>query len=102
MPPQLPYPGQASRAMRFLSAASGSPAAWKPVMMSIGCPVSESLPGRIGPSDMMIAGRSCSSTPASVPTGGLSQATTAMTPSSPLALRCSQTVSCVTSRPISE
>ncbi len=51
---------------------------------------------------MMIAGWLCSSRAASVPTGGLSQATTAMVPASPLALRCSQTLSLVTSRPISE
>ena len=64
--------------------------------------VMESIPGRIGPSDIIIAGLLCSSIAAAVPTGGLSQATTAMVPSKPLALRCSQTESWVTSRPISE
>ena len=71
-------------------------------MMSIASFVTESVPGRIGPSDMMMAGRSCSSRAARVPTGGLSQATTAIVPARPEALRCSHMVSCVTSRPISE
>src|SRR5579875_3765258 len=53
-----------------------SAAAWKQEMMSIGSPVRESVPGRIEPSDMMTAGTLCSRIAASVPTGGLSQATT--------------------------
>ena len=71
-------------------------------MMSSASPVLGSWPGWIGPSDMMIDGRLCSSSAASVPTGGLSQATTAIVPARPVALRCSQTESLVTSRPISE
>ena len=51
---------------------------------------------------MMIEGRLCSSSAARVPTGGLSQATTAIVPARPVALRCSHSASFVTSRPISE
>ena len=50
----------------------------------------------------MIAGLLCSSIADNVPTGGLSQATMAIVPSNPLALKCSQRESCVTSRPINE
>ena len=39
---------------------------------------------------------------AGVPTGGLSQATTAMVPARPVASRCSHSASCVISRPIRE
>ena len=70
--------------------------------MSSAAPVSGSWPGWIGPSDMMIAGWLCSSSAASVPTGGLSQATTAIVPARPVASRCSHSASCVTSRPINE
>ena len=70
--------------------------------MSSASPVFGSWPGWIGPSDMMIEGRLCSSRAARVPTGGLSQATTAIVPSNPVALRCSHRASLVTSRPISE
>ena len=62
----------------------------------------ESIPGRIEPSDIIIAGLLCSKIAARVPTGGLSQATTAIVPSNPLAERCSQIESFVTSRPINE
>ena len=65
-------------------------------------PVSESTPGLIEPSDIKIAGLLCSKIAASVPTGGLSHATTAITPSSPVALRCSDKLSLVTSLPIRE
>ena len=51
---------------------------------------------------MIIAGRLCSKIAAKVPTGGLSQATTATTPSTPVALKCSHTLSLVTSLPIRE
>ena len=60
------------------------------------------MPGRIEPSDIIIAGLLCSNTAAKVPTGGLSQATTAITPSNPEALKCSHIESFVTSRPIKE
>ena len=60
------------------------------------------MPGRIDPSDMIMAGLLCSKTAASVPTGGLSHATTAITPSNPEALKCSHIESFVTSRPIKE
>ena len=58
--------------------------------MSIGSPVRESMPGRIDPSDMITAGTLCSRIAASVPTGGLSQATTAITPRTSLPSRCRQ------------
>ena len=54
------------------------------------------------PSDIIIAGLLCSKIAAKVPTGGLSQATTAITPSKPVALKCSQMESFVTSLPIKE
>ncbi len=41
------------------------------------------------PSDIIIDGLLCSKIPARVPTGGLSQATTAIIPSNPVALKCS-------------
>ena len=71
-------------------------------MRSIVSFVFESTPGLIDPSDMMIAGLLCSKIADKVPTGGLSQATTAITPSKPVALRCSHIESLVTSLPISE
>ena len=46
--------------------------------MSMRSPVAGSVPGRIEPSDRIIAGGLCSRSAASVPTGGLSQATTAI------------------------
>ena len=101
MPPQLPWPGEPSSARRRRSAGE-SAAAWKQEMMSIGSPVRESMPGRIDPSDMITAGTLCSRIAASVPTGGLSQATTAMAPRTSLPSRCRQTPSLVVSRPISE
>src|SRR4029079_10710864 len=55
--------------------------------MSSFSPVLGSVPGWIGPSDMMMAGWLCSSSAASVPTGGLSQATTAIVPARPGASR---------------
>ena len=64
--------------------------------------VTEFLPGLIVPSDIIIDGLLCSNKADKVPTGGLSQATTAIVPSKPLALKCSQIASLVTSRPISE
>ncbi len=60
------------------------------------------MPGRIDPSDIITAGTLCSRIAASVPTGGLSQATTAITPRMSLPSRCRQTPSLVVSRPISE
>ena len=60
------------------------------------------MPGLIEPSERITAGSLCSSIAASVPTGGLSQATTAMTPFTSLPFRCMSTLSLVTSRPISE
>ena len=45
------------------------------------------MPGRIGPSERMTAGVLFSSTAATVPTGGLSQATTATTPATLFAAR---------------
>ena len=71
-------------------------------MISIASPDTESLPGLMEPSDIKIAGLLCSNIAASVPTGGLSQATTAIRPSTPEALKCSESESFVTSRPISE
>ena len=70
--------------------------------MSNGSLVTESIPGLIGPSDIIIAGLLCSKIADSVPTGGLSQATTAIVPSKPEALKCSHNVSLVTSLPIKE
>ena len=61
-----------------------------------------SFPGLIDPSDIIIAGLLCSRIADKVPTGGLSQATTAIMPSTPVALRCSQMLSLVTSLPIRE
>ena len=94
--------GAGVHAMRVRSSASGSPATWKALTRSIRSPVSGSVPGWIEPSDMMIAGALCSSSAASVPTGGLSQATTAISPATALADRCTSMVSFTSSRPISE
>ena len=71
-------------------------------MISNGSFVKESVPGLIVPSDIIIAGLLCSNKADKVPTGGLSHATTAIVPSKPLALKCSQIASLVTSRPIRE
>ena len=76
MPPQLPWPGQALRANRARTSASWS-ATWKADTRSMRSPVAGSIPGRMGPSERMTAGVSFSSTAATVPTGGLSHATTA-------------------------
>ena len=102
MPPQLPWPGQACNAMRVRVAGSGSPATWKPVTMSIGSPVCGSVPGLIDPSDSSTAGALCSRIAASVPTGGLSHATTAISPAMLLAFRCRSMFSLTSSRPINE
>jgi len=52
-------------------------------------------PARIGPSDIMMPGRLCSSMAASVPTGGLSQARPRRhaIPARPVASKCSQSAS---------
>ena len=102
MPPQLPWPGQACSAIRVRVARSGSPANWKPVTRSIRSPVCGSMPGLIDPSDSSTAGALCSRIAASVPTGGLSQATTAISPATLLALRCRSMFSLTSSRPINE
>ena len=102
IPPQLPCPGQACSARRARSSSSGSPAAWKAATRSIRSPVTGSCPGRIDPSDRITAGTLCSNRAATVPTGGLSQATTATRPATRLAARCRDTASFTSSRPISE
>ena len=81
---------------------SGSPANWKPVTRSIRSPVCGSVPGLIEPSDSITAGALCSRIAASVPTGGLSHATTATSPAMRLAFRCMSMFSLTSSRPISE
>src|SRR5207302_1179055 len=75
-------------ATRVRAAASGSPANWKAATTSMRSPVAGSIPGWIEPSDTSTAGALCSRTAASVPTGGLSQATTAITPAMVLACKC--------------
>ena len=102
MPPQLPWPGQAFIASRVRTAGSGSAAHGNAVTRSMRSPVAGSVPGWIEPSERITAGRSCSRIAASVPTGGLSQATTATTPATSLARRCTSIVSWTSSRPISE
>ena len=73
--------------MRVRRVGSGSPATWNAVTRSMRSPVTGSIPGWIEPSDRSTAGALCSSTAASVPTGGLSHATTAITPATSLALQ---------------
>ena len=46
------------------------------------------MPGLIGPSETITAGVLCSRMAATVPTGGLSQATTATSPATLFAARC--------------
>ena len=65
-------------------------------------PVSGSMPGLIGPSETMTAGVLFSKTAATVPTGGLSQATTATTPATLLAARWTSATSWTSSRPTRE
>ena len=60
------------------------------------------MPGLMEPSERMTAGVLFSSTAASVPTGGLSQATTAMRPATPFAARWTSATSWTSSRPIRE
>ena len=53
-------------------------------------PSPDRSPGLIEPSERMTAGVLCSRRAARVPTGGLSQATTAISPATPLAARCTR------------
>ena len=102
MPPQLPWPGHACSARRARTSGSGSAAYWNAVTRSMGSPVTGSIPGWIEPSESISAGALCSSSAASVPTGGLSHATTVMTPAMSLALRCASVLSFTSSRLVSE
>ena len=68
----------------------------------MGAPVAGSMPGWMEPSDRITAGVSFSRMAASVPTGGLSQATTAIRPATPLAARWTSATSWTSSRPIKE
>ena len=61
-----------------------------------------SVPGLIDPSDISTAGALCSRIAASVPTGGLSHATTAISPAMLFAFRCRSMLSFTSSRPINE
>ena len=81
---------------------SGSPATWNAVTRSMRSPVVGSVPGLIEPSERNTAGSSRSSTAASVPTGGLSHATTAIKPFTSFAFRCASIASFASSRPIRE
>ena len=101
MPPQLPWPGQALRANRARTSSSWS-ATWKADTRSMRPPVSGSTPGLMGPSERMTAGVLFSSTAATVPTGGLSQATTATSPATLLAARWTSAMSWTSSRPTRE
>ena len=60
------------------------------------------MPGLIGPSERMTAGVLFSSTAATVPTGGLSQATTATSPATLFAARWTSATSWTSSRPTRE
>ena len=102
MPPQLPWPGQAWSAICVRRAGSGSPAVWNAVTRSMRSPVAGSAPGLIEPSERKTAGTLRSRTAASVPTGGLSHATTAISPCTSFAFRCASIASFASSRPISE
>ena len=65
-------------------------------------PLSGSAPGLIEPSEKNTAGSLCSRTAASVPTGGLSHATTATRPFTSFACRWASIESFASSRPIRE
>ena len=75
---------------------------YRPGRSAIRSPVCGSLPGLIDPSDISTAGALCSRIAASVPTGGLSHATTAISPAMLFAFRCRSMLSFTSSRPINE
>ena len=80
MPPQLPWPGQACRVISWRNSSSVLEAAWKASTRSTRSPLRGRCPGTMEPSERTTAGTFCSTMAATVPTGGLSQATTPISP----------------------